>query len=192
MSVDELLKSSDFSRIVNHIFCKFNCFNSETQEDVRQVCRLAVLKSIERYSKEKNPNFWVFCKPLMTEYAKNEVNLQRNTVHIPYNRINAAFKEYENVTHSYTSITYDNGDDIDFGIYNEEIYNDLVSDYKRLVGNLDTKTRDIVDMKFGFKETHNGKTDFISIAETVGMSLAKTKELFRKAQDYLQKNLKND
>ena len=63
-------------------------------------------------------------------------------------------------------------------------------DYKRLVGELDSKSRDIVDMKFGFKQTHNGKTDFISISETMGISLSKTRELFKKAQDYLQKNLK--
>lgn len=190
MEINELLKSKDFSRIVSYIFCKFNCFNEETQNDVRQVCALAVVKSMEKYDSAKNPNFWVFCKPLMTEYAKNEINLQRNVVHIPYHRLNSGFKKYDNITHSYVGITYDDGDDAEFVQFNEAIYNEVIMDYKRLVGSLDTKSRDIIDMKYGFKETHNGKTDFISISETMGMSLSKTKELFRKANEYLKENLK--
>ena len=190
MKFEELINSKDFSRILNYIFCKFNCFNTDTQNDVRQVCCIAVAKSIERYDSSKNPNFWVYCKPLMTEYAKNEINLQRNIVKIPYNRLNSGFKDYENIVHSYTGISYENGDDIDFGQYSDRVYEELLMDYKRLVGELDSKSRDIVDMKFGFKQTHNGKTDFISISETMGISLSKTRELFKKAQDYLQKNLK--
>ena len=190
MNFDELIKSKDFSRILNYIFCKFNCFNADTQNDVRQVCAIAVAKSIERYDEDKNPNFWVFCKPLMTEYAKNEINLQRNIVKIPYNRLNSAFRNYENIVHSYTSITYDNGDDIDYGQHTDNRYEELLLDYKRLVGELDSNSRDIIDMKLGFKQTHNGKTDFISISETMGISLSKTRELFKKAQEYLQANLK--
>ena len=185
----KLLSSKNFNNIVNVIIYRFGNIRPEVKDDIRQACALAVLRSIEKYDPSKNDKFWVYAMPLMCEYAKNELNLHKNIIHIPYNRTNSGFKGYENVTYTYTGITYDNGSEIPF--YSNESDKMSILDLTNAIDSLGVPTSDIVKMRIGLKETINGKNDFTSIGLSVDMPMHKVRNLFIASKDKLAKYLED-
>lgn len=185
----KLLASKNFNDIVNVIIYRLGNFRDEIKDDIRQACSLAVLKSIEKYDASKNDNFWVYALPLMREYAKNELNLHKNTVHIPYNRINSGFKKYENVTYHYTQLTFENGAEIPF----QSVESDAMSiyDLSKAIEHLGSPASDIVKMRIGLKPTINGKNDFGSIGRTVNLPMYKTRNVYNVSKEKLAKYLKD-
>lgn len=186
---EQLLKSKNFKDIVNVIIYQLGKFDDDIKSDIKQACALAVIKSIEKYNPEKKNNFWLYAMRLMTEYARNELNLHKNTIHIPYNRINSGFKKYENVSYAYESLTFDNG--ADFPLYASERADNMVMiDIKNAIESLGDPASDIVKMRVGLKKTINGKNDFTSIGDSINMPMHKARNIFLDSQKKLAKYLK--
>ena len=186
---DELLASKNFKDIVNVIIFRLGKFDDEIKNDIRQACALAVLKSIEKYDPSKKNNFWLYAMRLMTEYARNELNLHKNIIHIPYNRINSGFKNYENVNYDYEPLTFENGSDIP--IYVAESDKCIMLDLQNTIESLGDPASDVVKMRVGLKETKNGKNDFASIGDDINMPMHKVRNLFLDSKKKLAKYLKD-
>lgn len=186
---DELLASKNFKDIVKVIIFRLGKFDDEIKNDIRQACTLAVLKSIEKYDPSKKNNFWLYAMKLMTEYARNELNLHKNIIHIPYNRINSGFKNYENVNYNYEPLTFENGSDIP--IYVAESDKCIMMDLQNAIESLGDPASDVVKMRVGLKETKNGKNDFASIGDDINMPMHKVRSLFLDSKKKLAKYLKD-
>lgn len=188
LNPEELLVSKNFNDIVNVIIYRLGNFDDEIKKDIRQACALAVLKSVEKYDPEKNNKFWVYALKLMKEYARNELNLHKNIIHIPYNRINSAFRKYENVTYNYSPLTFDNGCEVPLCIFESDICTTM--DLQNAIDSLESGERDIVKMRMGLEKTNNGKNDFTSIGETVGMPMHRARNIYiesaKKLMEYLE------
>lgn len=186
---DELLSSKNFKDIVNVIIFRLGNFDAEIKNDIRQACALAVLKSIEKYDPEKKDNFWLYAMRRMTEYARNELNLHKNIIHIPYNRINSGFKKYENVNYAYDPLTFENGSDLPISVLESDKC--TMMDLQNAIDSLGDPARDIVKMRVGLKETMNGKNDFTSIGNDVDLPMHKARNIFIESQKKLAEFLKD-
>jgi DNA-directed RNA polymerase specialized sigma subunit len=188
LNPDELLISKNFNDIVNVIIYRLGNFDEDIKNDIRQACALAVLKSVEKYDPEKNNKFWVYALKLMKEYARNELNLHKNIIHIPYNRINSAFKNYDNVAYSYSPLTFENGSDLPICVLESDTC--TMMDLQNAIDSLESKEQDIVKMRIGLKKTNNGKNDFTSIGDTVGMPMHRARNIYiesaKKLMEYLE------
>lgn len=187
LNPEELLVSKNFNDIVNVIIYRLGDFSDEIKKDIRQACALAVLKSIEKYDPDKNDKFWVFALDRMKEYAKNELNLHKNIVHIPYNRINSAFKKYENVVYTYSPITFENGSDLPLCVLESDIC--TMMDLQNAINSLENEERDIVRLRMGLEKTINGKNDFTSIGETIGLPMHTARNIYLKSAKKLMEYL---
>lgn len=185
----KLLSSKNFNNIVNVIIYRLGNFNEDIKSDIRQACALAVLKSIENYDPKKNNKFWVYALTLMKEYAKNELNLHKNIVHIPYNHINKGFKKYENISYDYESLEIGNNGNIPHPI--KESDRNMMIDLQNAIDSLGSPTSDIVKMRIGLKETINGKNDFTSIGQTVNMPMHKVRNIYIESKKDLEEYLKD-
>ena len=190
LNIEDLLKSKNFNNIVNVIIYEFGKMQDDVKDDIRQTCAIVVLKAIKKYNPELNDNFWVYCKPFMTEYAKRELNLHKNIVHIPYNHTNSSFKNYEKIKHEYQDIYYNDGHIMPI----HEKQNDICTmmDIKNAIESLNETQNTIVKMRIGMIPTNNGKTDFTSIGETVGFPMHKARAIFIESQQILKKYLYDD
>ena len=187
LNPEELLVSKNFNDIVNVIIYRLGDFSDEIKKDIRQACALAVLKSVEKYDPSKNDKFWVFALDRMKEYAKNELNLHKNIVHIPYNRINSAFKKYENVVYTYSPITFENGSDLPLCVLDSDIC--TMMDLQNAINSLENEERDIVRLRMGLEKTINGKNDFTSIGETIGLPMHTARNIYIKSAKKLMEYL---
>jgi len=190
LNIEDLLRSKNFNNIVNVIIYEFGKMQDDIKDDIRQTCAIVVLKAIEKYNPELNDNFWVYCKPFMTEYAKRELNLHRNIVHIPYNHTNGGFKNYEKIKHEYQDVYYPDGHMIPVQEKQADVC--TMMDIKNAIGNLNETQNTIVKMRIGMIPTNNGKTDFTSIGETVGLPMHKARAIFIESQQLLKKYLYDD
>jgi len=188
LNPDELLISKNFNDIVNVIIYRLGNFDEDIKNDIRQACAMAVLKSIEKYDPEKNNQFWVYALKLMKEYARNELNLHKNIIHIPYNRINSAFKNYENVTYNYSPLTFDNGSDLPLCVLESDMC--TIMDLQNAINSLEDNEQEIVKMRIGLEKTDNGKNDFTSIGETVRMPMHKVRNIYIESTKKLMEYLK--
>jgi len=188
LNPDELLCSKNFNSIVNVIIYRLGSFDDDIKADIRQACALAVLKSIEKYDPEKNDKFWVYAMQRMVEFAKNELNLHKNIIHIPYNRINSGFKNYENVSFAYSKLTFDNGCNLPLFVPDSDSC--AMIDLYNAINSLEENEQAVVKMRIGITSTINGKNDFASIGKTLNMPMHKARNIFISSQKKLQEFLK--
>ena len=167
LNIETLLSSKEFTAQVNQIANTFRVgYNDDIKNDVRQACSIAVWEALQLYKPEKvGGNFWGYAYPRMHEAAKREVANQRHLVHLPMNRINPAYG-YETVTHTYEGLTFDDGHD-KFGTVDSEAA--VAMDIESALKMLDDETRYIFEVHSELREGRNGKCDFGSIAEELGI-----------------------
>ena len=187
LNIEDLLRSKNFNNIVNVIIYEFGKMQDDVKNDIRQTCAIVVLKAIKKYNPELNDNFWVYCKPFMTEYAKRELNLQKNVVHIPYNHTNSSFKNYEKIRHEYQDMYYPDGNMVALQDNQTDVC--AMMDIKNAIESLNETQNTIVKMRIGIVPTNNGKTDFTSIGESVGLPMHKARAIFIESQQILKKYL---
>lgn len=187
LDINELILSKNFNNIVNVIIYRLGNVDEATKKDIKQSCALAVMRSIELYDSSKNDNFWIYAMRLMTEYARNEFNLHKNIIHIPYNRINSGFKKYENVNYTYNSLTFDNGSEIPIFSFSEDICSMI--DIQNAIERLSSPEIDIVKMRIGMIKTNNGKVDFKTIGDALNIPMYKARNIYLKTQKKLMKYL---
>ena len=185
LNIEELLRSKDFNNIVNVIIYEFGKMQDDIKKDIRQTCAIVVINAIKKYDSSINDNFWIYCKPFMTEYAKRELNLQRNIVHIPYNHTNGGFKNYEKIKYEYQDIFYADGHIIPIAEKPSDICSMI--DINNALERLNELQNTIVKMRIGIIPTKSGKTDFTSIGESVGLPMHKARAIFIESQELIRK-----
>lgn len=185
LTVDDLLKSKDFNNIVNVIIYEFGKMQSDIKDDIRQICSIVVVRLIEQYDPDLNDRFWSYAKPFMTEYAKRELNNQKNVVHLPYNRTNGGFKEYEKIKHKYEDLIMPDGHLMPLEYKQNDVH--LMIDIKNALEKLNEMQSKVVKMRIGILPTNNGKTDFASIGDTLGIPMHRARAKFISAQKKLKK-----
>ena len=190
LNAEDLLRSKNFNNIVNVIIYELGKMQDDVKNDIRQVCAIVVVNAIKKYNPELNDNFWVYCKPFMTEYAKRELNLQMNIVHIPYNHTNGGFKNYEKIKHEYQDVYYPDGHIIPIQGKQADVC--TMMDIKSAIESLNDMQNTVVKMRIGMIPTNNGKTDFTSIGETIGLPMHKARAIFIESQEILKKYLYDD
>jgi len=189
LTVDDLLKSKDFNNIVNVIIYEFGKMQSDIKDDIRQICSIVVVRLIEQYDPDLNDRFWSYAKPFMTEYAKRELNNQKNVVHLPYNRTNGGFKEYEKIKHKYEDLIMPDGHLMPLEYKQNDV--NLMIDIKNALEKLNEMQSKVVKMRIGIIPTNNGKTDFASIGDTLGIPMHRARAKFISAQKKLKKYIGN-
>ena len=189
LTVDDLLKSKDFNNIVNVIIYEFGKMQSDIKDDIRQICSIVVVRLIEQYDPDLNDRFWSYAKPFMTEYAKRELNNQKNVVHLPYNRTNGGFKEYEKIKHKYEDLIMPDGHLMPLEYKQNDV--NLMIDIKNALEKLNEMQSKVVKMRIGIIQTNNGKTDFASIGDTLGIPMHRARAKFISAQKKLKKYIGN-
>lgn len=189
LTVEDLLKSKDFNQIVNVIIYEFGKMQSDIKDDIRQICSIVVVRLIEQYDPDLNDRFWSYAKPFMTEYAKRELNNQKQVVHLPYNRTNGGFKEYEKVRHTYQDLTMPDGHLVPIESGGHDV--PLMIDIRNALEQLNEIQSKVVKMRIGIIPTNNGKTDFASIGDTLGIPMHRARAKFISAQKKLKKYIGN-
>lgn len=174
LKIESLIKTTEFDKIVNSIYYKFNCRDEDLKQDLKQACVIGLLAALNNYDVKKNDNFWAYSRLFMTEYAKKEFYLQINTVHIPYNRLNSGFKQYDNIQHSYYSL---DNPEVRYYVDNlaqESEASDNLEEIKRC---LNREEREVLDILAGSETTETGNLTINSIAKTMGSNWYKTNKL---------------
>lgn len=152
-------------------------------DDIKQVCMMAVMKSLESYNYNKCDNFWGYAYPIMQNYAKHELNLLKNTIHIPFNRISKSFKNYDNVEIYYNSI-----DESNLQLESNYCEIELMLDIENVINTfLKYPDRNVVKMRIGVEKTITGKTDFDSIGKTLNLPMQKVRKIYLESQSKLKK-----
>ena len=197
-TVEGYLSDPDFKKNVTAIAVSLNVNpDSETFKDISQECAIAVISAFNSFDPSKTGElnfFWGYAYPRMYERAKNETNKQRNTVAIPYNRINKAYSNknrkynYEQITHTYTTLQFDCGDSKMFcGVMDKDVGLDM--DIKKAIESLPDMQRDVFKMKMGLKPTNSGFDTYEAIVETLGITRRKAESIFSTAKKAVKKQL---
>jgi len=191
LNLETLISSAEFKTICMTIANGFGVdYRTELYQDVKQVCAIAVMESLEKYdeSKSSGPDrFFHYAYGRMWQYAKREVNEQRNLVHIPENRFGGS-KKYEKIEFSYEGLTYDDGHNKPFDTETNSV--DLSIDIKSAMKMLDVETRYIIEVRSEIVEGKSGKSDWSSIAKDLNMSVSVVRNLYKSGKEQLAEMLK--
>lgn len=191
LNVSELLSSKEFEKNVAAVAYTFGYTKQdEAYQDLRQAAAIAVVESCEKFDPEKsNSNFWGYTYLRLKEYVKREVNNQRNVVHIPSNHLNSAFKNYENITHSYSSLNYEDGNEVSYTSSNKDVV--LGMDLKNAIDRLPSLEKMVIKYKVGLEPTISGGVGYKDIAETMQCNINAVMKLYKQAIKTLKVLLEN-
>lgn len=186
----ELLASTEFKKNSETIIYKM-CIplNSEDANDLRQEMAIAVLESIKTYDPEKiGKNFWGHAYLWMRSRATTFVKKYASIVKIPVNRQGGKHwveMGYEPAEVTVCRISQENAGHLvpDKGdIYEKIELNDLKNAMDTL---LNENEKYLMSARLGWITGKSSKNDFQSLANDIGSSMSKTRDMFRKAKDVL-------
>jgi len=191
LNFERLLSSREFTNQVNQIANFFRVgYNEDLKSDVRQVCAIAAWEAFQKYDEKKtNGNFWGYAYLRMREYAKREIFMQRNIVHIPLNHM-AENAKYEQVAHTYDGFTFLDGHENTNVVDNSTSDVSLKIDIESALTILDDETRYIFEVHAELKEGKNGKNDFGSLSKELGIPAYIIRKRFIEAKAQIAEYLK--
>lgn len=186
----ELLASTEFKKNSETIIYKM-CIplNSEDANDLRQEMAMAVLESIKTYDPEKiGKNFWAYANLWMRSRAATFMKKYTSIVKIPLNRQGGKHwveMGYEPAEVTVCRISQENAGYMvpdRKNVYEKIELNELKNAMDTL---LNENEKYLMLARLGWITGKNNKNDFQSLANDIGLSMSKTRDMFRKAKDVL-------
>lgn len=186
----ELLASPEFKKNSETIIYKM-CIplNSEDANDLRQEMAIAVLESIKTYNQEKiGKNFWAHANLWMRSRATTFVKKYASIVKIPVNRQGGKHwieMGYEPAEVTVCRINQENSGYMvpdRKNVYEKIELNDLKNAMDTL---LNEQEKYLMLARLGWITGKSSKNDFQSLANDIGLSISKTRDMFKKAKNVL-------
>ncbi|MBR4624998.1 MAG: hypothetical protein IKO56_05625 [Alphaproteobacteria bacterium] len=166
--------------------------NSEDANDLRQEMAIAVLESIKTYNPDKiGKNFWAHANLRMNSRANTFVKKYASIVKIPINRQGGKHWEemgYKPAEVTVCRISQENAGYLvpdKMNTYEKIELNDLKNAMDIL---LNENEKYVMLVRLGWVTGKSNKNDFQSISNDIGLSMSKTRDVFKKAKDILSKH----
>lgn len=189
----ELLTSTEFKKNSEYIIYKMHIpLNSEDANDLRQEMAIAVLESIKTYNPDKiGKNFWAHANIRMNSRANTFIKKYASIVKIPINRQGG--KHWEEMGYKPAEVTVCRITQENVGyalmdkknIYEKIELNELRNAIDVL---LNENEKYIILARLGLVSGKNNKNDFKTLANDIGQSISKTRDLFNNAKEILLKH----
>lgn len=189
----ELLASPEFKKNSEYIIYRM-CIplNSDDANDLRQEMAIAVLESIKTYNPDKiGQNFWAHANLRMNSRANTFVKKYTSIVKIPINRQGG--KHWEEMGYKPAEVTVSRISQENAGYlvpdkrdaYEKIELNELKNAMDTLLNN---NEKYVMLARLGWITGKSNKNDFQSLSNDIGLSITKTRDVFKKAKDILSKH----